>query len=202
MRERRKCHEADHKQCGLHDQRTDIGNEVEDESKHGPSDRIRQTGHPCGHPAANPDRDINQGNNTQIARQIVFDVVHDFERAQPRFALIKEHHQHAAQLRAAEQHEEQCAEKYEGLADRRRHDQECWLHETHDVDSKAAFFVGRQKRAAQLLQCSQRAIKNVQLFLNVAADIRRFADPIHGRRRQENDHAIEYRDHEQPENDR
>ena len=52
----------------------------------------------------------------------MFDIVHDPQHAQPRFALMEEGHHHIPHPASAEQHKEQHAEEYENLADRRRYD--------------------------------------------------------------------------------
>jgi hypothetical protein len=72
------------------------------------------------------------------------------------------------------------------------------LQEGHDIDAQAAFFVGRQKGIAQVLQYGDWPIEQVQFFFDGTANIRRLANPIDDGRRKQYDHAVEDADHHQP----
>ena len=56
-------------------------------------------------------------------------------------------------------------------------------------------------QSRMLLKRRERPLEHVQFFLDVAADFRRLADPVHHRRRQQHDDAVEHADHQQPQHD-
>src|SRR4029078_1925899 len=125
---------------------------MKNKSENCPGNRIRQSGYPSGESPADADTNIDERHDTQITRQIMFDIVHDLNRPQARFTLVKKSDHYPAQLRAPEQHEKQRAEKNKNLADRRRNNKKCRLNESHDVDAQTALLIGREKRVAQILQ--------------------------------------------------
>lgn len=202
MRQRRERHQADGEQHHLHDQRADIGNEIEQESQHAPGGRVRQADGEGDDGRRHADGEIDHGDDAEIGGQAVLHRIHDPECAQAAFVIVELRHHGAAQPRAAEQKEEQGAEEDQDLADRRRHEGQRRRYEIDDVDAEAGFFIVRQNGVAQVLHRLQRPVQKLEFLLDCGADFRRLADPVEGGGGEQRDHAVEDDDHQQPQRDR
>ena len=201
MGERVERHQPDHQQHQFHHQRADIGDEVQQERQNAPGQRIGQADAPRHREGGDTDHRIDDGDDTQIGREIVFDVVEDLEHPQPRLALREEEDHHMAQLRPAEQEEEQRAEEDEYLPHRRRDEDQCRLQDAGEVERQPLVVAFRQHGIAQALQRRDQLIEDVQLLLNAGRDLRSFADPFHRRRGQQRDDRVAERDRAEPQHD-